>query len=415
MTERVAGQIQLDMERVLDVLRRVIDRMTVSTQIGRIIMPGPTYLGMWARDTGVVCLGLNRLGRSELSGELLRRYWSYQIDEHSKPETFIFRNKRFAHWTEADAFRPTRDQLLREVGAFPTSVYIQTPDFPAGTREIYTVRADLDSVAWLIIALADYYTSSGDLDILTSLATHVDRAISYLQSRDEDGDLLLEQGANEDWADTLLRSGNVSYTQAVWYAALRAAGTIFAAVQRDGRADQCLTLAGDVAAAINGHLLSRYGYYVNYRTDASVSLRRSLDTALLVAFGVAPDGVADEVLQYLDTLEGPFGPSVIEPGYVPDDIGPSHYPPGQYHNEGVWPWISSYLALAQARQGQAWRAYDTICSLFGSQPETIFEWVDNLSGEQHHAEFATGAGALAWAITEGNLAHLSLGQDRRAG
>ena len=35
------------------------------------------------------------------------------------------------------------------------------------------------------------------------------KAVKYLQSRDIDGDGLLEQKHNEDWMDTLLRTGNV--------------------------------------------------------------------------------------------------------------------------------------------------------------------------------------------------------------
>jgi hypothetical protein len=48
----------LDLQRLLTMLVALLDRHTVDTEIGRIVMPGPTYLGMWARDTGVVTLVL---------------------------------------------------------------------------------------------------------------------------------------------------------------------------------------------------------------------------------------------------------------------------------------------------------------------------------------------------------------------
>jgi hypothetical protein len=108
-------------------------------------------------------------------------------------------------------------------------------------------------------------------------------------------------------------------------------------------------------------------------------------------------------MQILDMLAGPFGPAVFEPGYVPAEIGPAKYPPGQYQNEGVWPWIASYAALARAKIGDRDGARDTIASVLGIDPVTVYEWIDNLDGRRHHADFATGAGALAWAITEGNL------------
>lgn len=392
------------MDATLDLLAGVMDRMTQVTRIGRILMPGPTYLGMWARDTGVATLGLNRLGKADLSGELLRRYWAFQIVPGDDPATFIFRNKRFATWTDADAYRPTAQQLAAEVGAFPTCVYIETPDFPAGTKEIYTDRADIDSVCWLIIALHDYWRVTRDTATISRLAPQVTHAVGYLRGRDDDGDCLLEQGANQDWADILLRHGKVSYTQAVWYASLGAAAGIFDAANDAAQAAQCRALQEKVATAINDILLTPYGYYANYRDRDGVSLRRSLDTALLVAFGVCPPEAAGRVLHFLDTLDGAFGPAVIEPGYVPGDIGPAKYPPGQYQNEGIWPWIASYLALAWARYGNRDRAAEIISTVLGPSSQTVYEWVDNLNGHQHHGDFATGAGALAWAITEGGLA-----------
>src|SRR5579859_6739342 len=330
-----------DIYEHLEGLREVLDRQTADTEIGRIVMPGPTYLGVWARDTGVVTLGLNRLGQLDLARELLHRYWGYQITPDSDPSTFVFRNKGFADWTESRAFHPTPEQLLAEVGAFPTTVYIQTPDFPPGTSEIYASRADPDSVGWLIIALHDYYARSGDADLLRELAPAVSHAVSYLERRDVDGDHLLEQGPNEDWADILLRRGKVSYTQAIWFRSLEAAAEIFDAVREPERAARYRWEREAVRRAIDCMLFTSHGFYANYVTDRSASLRRSLDTALLVAFGACDVCQGRQVLERLSTLDGPFGLSIIEPGYAPDAIGPSKYPPGQYQNEGIWPWISS--------------------------------------------------------------------------
>lgn len=394
----------LDMHHLLATLASVLEQQTVETRIGRILMPGPTYLGIWARDTGVVSLGLNRLGKADLSGELLHRYWGYQITPESEPDKFIFRNKRIAEWTEDHAYVPSKEELMHEVGAFPTSVYIHTPDFPAGTREIYSNRADPDSVCWLIIALYDQYLHSRDDSLLREFAGAVVDAVSYLCGRDIDGDRLLEQGPNQDWADILLRRGRVAYTQAVWFRCLEAASGIFTALDQLDRADGYRRLQHEVGDAINRVLMTPQGYYANYVASDRVSLRRSLDTALLVAFGVCDPDAGRRVLEMLETLDGPFGYSVIEPGYSPDVIGPSKYPPGQYQNEGIWPWISAYLALAWARLGDSDRARAIIRSLFPQQPETMHEWIDNLSGEAHHPDFATAAGALAWVITEAGLA-----------
>lgn len=392
--------MDLDANRLLATLGSVLERQTAETKIGRILMPGPTYLGIWARDTSIVSLGLGRLSRADLAGELLRRYWGYQITPESDPGTFIFRNKRIAEWTEDHAFQPTKEQLARETGAFPTCVYIHTPDFPAGTREIYSNRADPDGTCWLIIALHDQYVCSGDASLLHQFAPGVTSAVSYLWSRDIDGDHLLEQGPNEDWADILLRRGRVSYTQAVWFRCLGAAADIFAVIGEMEQSAACRKQQEEVRDAINRILMTPYGYYANYVASDRISLRRSLDTALLVAFGACNEEVGRRVLTMLGTLGGPFGYAVIEPGYAPSAIGPSKVPPGEYQNEGIWPWINAYLALAWAKVGEPGRAKEVIDSLFRRQPDTTHEWIDNLNGEAHHPDFATAAGALAWAIAE---------------
>ncbi len=394
----------IDMQRLLDTVSGVLDRQTVETEIGRILMPGPTYLGIWARDTAISTLGLNRLGKTELAGELLQRFWGYQITAQSDPSTFVFRNKTHAGWTDSDGFRPSKEQLDGEIGAFPTCVYIQTPDFRAGTREIYTTRADLDGVAWLVIALHDHWVRSGDDKLMHQFAAGTASAITYLRSRDEDGDHLLEQGPNQDWADILLRQGKVAYSQGVWLGCLAAAAEIFEATGDRARADFCRREWDEVRAAANRILMTRYGYYANFVASDRVSFRRALDTALLVAFGACDEEPARQVLEILGTLGGPFGHAVIEPGFAQEAIGPSKYPPGHYQNEGVWPWITSFLAVAWARIGDFDRAREVISSVFRDQPATIHEWVDNLTGEAHHPDFATAAGALAWAIAEAGCA-----------
>jgi hypothetical protein len=106
----------------------------------------------------------------------------------------------------------------------------------------------------------------------------------------------------------------------------------------------------------------------------------------------------------LDSLKGPFGYSVVEPGYDPQATGPSRYRPGQYHNEGVWPWITAYLALAWSRLGDQAKAREVLNSAFQGPSETTHEWIDSLTGDPYHPYFATGAGALVWAIVDSGLA-----------
>ncbi len=392
----------IDMSRLLETLVAVMDRQTVDSAIGRIIMPAPNYLGMWARDTGIIALGLNRLGKRDLARELLVRYWGFQITPHCKPSQFIFRNKGRARWTEDMAFTPSREQLLKEVGGFPTSVYIDNPMFPAGTREVYTTRCDLDSACWLIVALDDYLWHSKDVETVCRLSTAIHLAVDYLRSRDVDGDGLLEQGPNEDWADTLLRHGTVTYTQALWCRALEAAARLLGSCGDAEKSQQCCVEKDRATSALRSRLRTGDGSYVDYRSNGFASTRLSLDSSLLVGFHLVDDAV--QLLGNLESLKGRHGISVICPGFATDEIGPGTYRLGQYQNTGIWPWITAYYALGWAKAGHRDRARRLVCGLFHGQPDTVYEWFDSETGQENHPDFATAAGALAWAITEGGLA-----------
>jgi uncharacterized protein (DUF608 family) len=67
-----------------------------------------------------------------------------------------------------------------------------------------------------VYATATVYDKTGDKEFLLKVMPAVDSAMKYLESRDLDGDLLLEQGPNEDCMDFICRSGKVVYSQATW-------------------------------------------------------------------------------------------------------------------------------------------------------------------------------------------------------
>src|SRR5206468_13037222 len=48
----------------------------------------------------------------------------------------------------------------------------------------------------------------------------MNKAVSYLVSRDIDNDGLLEQDHNEDWMDSVMRRGKILYSNATWILAL---------------------------------------------------------------------------------------------------------------------------------------------------------------------------------------------------
>lgn len=68
-------------------------------------------------------------------------------------------------------------------------------------------------------------------------------AVEYLQKRDIDNDSLLEQGSNEDWMDTALRTGIIVYSQACWILALNDLSILLRKTEKESDAKRISELA----------------------------------------------------------------------------------------------------------------------------------------------------------------------------
>ncbi|MGC2575273.1 MAG: GH116 family glycosyl hydrolase, partial [Candidatus Nitrosopolaris sp.] len=94
------------------------------------------------------------------------------------------------------------------------------------------------------------------------------KAIFYLSSRDKDNDGLLEQDHNEDWMDTILRSGKIVYSQACWLLALTDFAALLFKVGRDEDAQKLMTLTIETIQAVDQKLWSdNHGSYVDIQKN----------------------------------------------------------------------------------------------------------------------------------------------------
>ncbi len=391
----------------IEVSRRVLLDNVVRTQLGPIVQPGPNYLGMWARDGMLQVRALLNMGRYGLARELLRLYASHQITESTDPSLVLIRRKGAENWHEGLSTPADREYVRHYTGAFPTSIYdgrgrdANDRPFAPGTGEIYGEAPDIDSTAWWIIEAGDYCERTLDLRTAREFLWRSRLALRFLLSKDVDGDGLLEQGPNEDWADCLRRSGKITYTQGVWYAALMAAATIEELAGSRHEAERLHALAADVQAQTNTKLFQD-GRYVEYmRPDGTVSTRVSQDTAWLLVFGMAPEDFEQDILRSYDKLACERGHCVVYPLYEPDETGPMRIGHGEYHNGGVWTWLSSIEAWARWLYGDREGAERLMENALEHSRDTIFEWVHGATGETHNPGFATGAAALLCAIREG--------------
>lgn len=373
-----------------DQIRRAMEtiEMNVHTFRGEtIIWPSPTYEGFWARDTMIIALGLLDWGRADLAGALLRTWASYQIERGEDPGQYILLNKQRLNWTEADIEAPDADWVAINAGGLPTSVYVGRDTFPDGTREIYSCHPDPDSTAWWVVACARYLEVTGDRGTAERLRPKLQAALDYLRGRDSDGDLLVEQCPNEDWADHWRRHGKVTYTQAIWYAAVQAA--VILGLEGPN--------PGAVRAAIRRTLL-RSSIPVDWQCPRARGRRVAQDFSLLILHGVVDADEGRALMRRLDCLAAPYGHRVIAPSFAAGRMGPYQFRRGEYQNGGIWTWLTGWEAQARASLGDIEEAQRLIAGCFCPGCDRIYEWVEPRRGARYNPDFATGAGSILSAL-----------------
>jgi|APLak6261669087_1056070.scaffolds.fasta_scaffold00059_15 sucrose-6-phosphatase len=99
-------------------------------------------------------------------------------------------------------------------GQIPANVRIDDgmPDY-SGVGNI----ASIDSGLWLIIAIYNYASRTGDHSLLYRHASRLQSIMNWLSAQDSNNDGLLEIPEAGDWTDLFGRSYNVLYDEVLWY------------------------------------------------------------------------------------------------------------------------------------------------------------------------------------------------------
>jgi|Deesub1362B_J571_1020462.scaffolds.fasta_scaffold00004_421 GH15 family glucan-1,4-alpha-glucosidase len=97
--------------------------------------------------------------------------------------------------------------------------------FPTIIKEKYSIingfYPDIDSTSLSLAAIAKTIQVSERVELYQRYRSVIIRGIKYLEKRDSNGDSLVEQLENEDWADSLLRSGAVFYSNITYLLSLQ--------------------------------------------------------------------------------------------------------------------------------------------------------------------------------------------------
>lgn len=231
-----------------------------------------------------------------------------------------------------------------------------------------------DSPSFYVILIYDYVRTTGDYDILKVKwrgGTVLDSALKVLEklsSATDDTGLLYKSGEynRRDWCDNVFRTGYCTYDEALYARALYAASVLTKDKYPNASAIY-LEKFEKVKNAINNMLWdSEKGYFVNYKSENYTEDNLSIDTVLMVLFGLCDDERARSVLSKMESMlesknnheqgAGDFGVLSVYPFYKnPRATVLKSSLPYYYHNGGDWPYWSAAYAYAKLKYGMEYR------------------------------------------------------------
>ncbi|MDQ3852851.1 MAG: GH116 family glycosyl hydrolase [Thermoproteota archaeon] len=412
--------------------------------------PGGYYKAIWCRDASYILRDWFLSGRFQDVMHELLYIWSHQI--RLGGEKIIYgRGSPEMNYLSQVASRRTQKQFE---GALPTTIFY-------GFSEIYGLNPDIDSTALMVsttswifdaclrsgVVLEPSFSSSpaGGQElkmssIVSKPSTVMDfvipkmlRAIDYLESRDIDGDGLLEQDHNEDWMDTTLRAGKIVYSQASWILALSNLSSLLSELGRKEEVHRLFELAKRTIQRVEKQLwIEEEGTYIDLQEGHHLgdSYRTLTQDISLYLIAITENTFEDVLsIQSKPKIPGPQNnhKQKTEPKFaihanstldaIKNRIWKDKWPwitektmdqwvlhPNQYHNHTFWPWSTGIEMLARSRFERI-EECNTLLSVLTSQDEednnlrAFYEWVDPITHTGKGAfPFKTGISALRIAI-----------------
>ena len=232
----------------------------------------------------------------------------------------------------------------------------------------------IDATLWWLIALAWLDGHDERYRLRETLASNVERAISWLECQEHQRFFLLQQNEASDWADIMPRSGFVLYTNALWYLVKQQYGLAHAAQTRRNFNQLFHPFSATVDEYRRARLLTHYVRNRARHRDLYLSFVNfsfygdegdTFGNVLAVLCGLANDAAAHRTLQGLmqagvDDVH-PVR-AVCTPLLEEDALWRPYMSrhrqnyAWQYHNGGIWPFVGGFYAVALAQSGMRERA-----------------------------------------------------------
>ena len=429
------------------------------------VNPGGVYQAIWCRDASYILRDWFMSGNVDGTLQQIFRIWSHQITPNR--EKIVFGRGSPDTKFLAEVAEEQKEKTF--TGALPTTIY------QAGFSEVYGQNPDIDSTAlmisttsWILATslsreqtiavspddpseatVASEHSSNYISTLLSKIGItqpkkvaeyvipRMFKAVEYLQKRDIDNDYLLEQGHNEDWMDTALRSGKIVYSQACWILALNNFSILLSKTERQSDAERLSKLADKATWGVerglwseenNSYLDMQQVRYDNtpYRIlteDISLYLVAITDNTYMNSLNkiknadsyrkeenmnlkVLGDQAHQRALGTLDSIKTRAWKEkwpLITEGEL-KATGPWVLKPYEYHNHTFWPWITGMEMLARSRFDRA-EECEYLLSKLASQGHphvhAFYEWINPINDQENGAyPFRTGISSIRIAIAD---------------
>lgn len=452
-------------------------------EVEKDVNPGGYYKAIWARDAAFILKDQFLSGHYKSIIHEILLIWSNQIGKDTNPSLLYCSNLkrkpllygRGSPELEFKSHIADTKTINRFEGAIPTTIY-----YERGFCEIYGQNPDIDSTSlmiyitsWILSNLIDLKDNDIDIiantasinktiegnnnkyffldislsDIIDFLIPRMLKAVTYLETRDTDKDGLLEQKHNEDWMDTLLRTGKVVYSQACWILALKNLSTLLKKIgnindsiaieemamrtiraveqQLWSNSDKCYVdhLEADLHLDEKMHnrlitqdvslyliAVSEGNHYVcnNNKNNKDLNYIKPI-TNIEYEYNYLNSEMHTRALNTLETLKNRIWkndlPLVTEKEV--EKTGPWLLKPNEYHNHTFWAWITGIEMLARNRFDNK-DDFNYLLSRFISDNRVnlnmFYEWVNPLTYQGSGAyPFRTGISSVRIATIEYQL------------
>lgn len=231
-----------------------------------------------------------------------------------------------------------------------------------------------DRAIWAVAAY-EIYLATGDQEWLEYAYPIIKRSLEadYAAAHDAETGLMHGETSFIDWRT----QSYPRWMQMPDITASSALGTSAVHSRAWDALSQMATLLGDnkaasdykaksqgIAEAINAHLwMPDKGYYAMYNYGQYFPIlnpaSETLGESLAVLWNIADGQRADSVVALSPMT--PYGPPIFHP--VIPDVRP-------YHNNAAWPWVSSFRAMAAAKQHNEEALIDAMASIY--RPAALF-------------------------------------------